>query len=390
VDALALVEAGIPVEQVISVPTGAPKQAAKDPLQTDRYKYVIAGLEEGLSRVKKFVIAVDSDAPGRALRLDLVRLLGAARCYFVEWPADIKDADDFLMKHGPDDLRMFIQEDEREWPVEGLYLMSDLPEPDPMELWTTGFAEWSGKIWLGTSCLSVVTGWPNHGKTTFMAQLWYQVARNYNLSVAMASFETGAKPYHRRNIRQFMFGKPEKELSNAELLEADTYIDSRFLWLVHPDDNPTLEWILDKAEVAAVRHGVRVLQIDPWNHIDASKRNVNESETDWISRSLLALRTFAKQMRIHVQIIAHPAKGHPLQRNAVPRLTDIHGSAHWNNHPDHGFAIHRDAFFADGKIQNDAKLYVLKSRYGDQLGYPMTLDVEYNFAERRYRALPIR
>ncbi len=97
-DALALMEAGVPSQEVVSVPNGAPQRAAADPEVQDRYRYVDAALEEGFGRAKKFVLVTDSDPPGQALRQDLVRLLGPARCFFVEWPQGVKDANEFLLK----------------------------------------------------------------------------------------------------------------------------------------------------------------------------------------------------------------------------------------------------------------------------------------------------
>ena len=132
-DALALIEAGVPISEVISVPNGAPIRVSDKPDEMGRYGYVDKGLEEGLSGCKKFVLATDNDAPGRALREDLVRMLGPARCYFVEWPDGSKDANQYLTKHGAADLAMFIEEDAREWPVTGLYGLHDIPEPTPME-----------------------------------------------------------------------------------------------------------------------------------------------------------------------------------------------------------------------------------------------------------------
>ena len=49
-DALALAEAGVPAEQVVSVPNGAPVRSSDEPEEQDRYRYVDAGLGEGFSR----------------------------------------------------------------------------------------------------------------------------------------------------------------------------------------------------------------------------------------------------------------------------------------------------------------------------------------------------
>ena len=66
-DALALLEAGIPEAEVIAIPNGAPVRSSPEPEELDRYRYVDAGLEEGLSGCKRFVLATDNDPPGQAL-----------------------------------------------------------------------------------------------------------------------------------------------------------------------------------------------------------------------------------------------------------------------------------------------------------------------------------
>ena len=53
-------------------------------------------MEKGLSRAKRFVWCGDSDSAGYTLRADMVKLLGAARFWFVEWPEGTKDAGDLL------------------------------------------------------------------------------------------------------------------------------------------------------------------------------------------------------------------------------------------------------------------------------------------------------
>jgi twinkle protein len=70
-DALALVEAGIPAEQVLSVPNGAGTTA-------DGAGYVDDALAVGLNRVQRFVWCGDADDAGLSLRDQMVRRLGAA------------------------------------------------------------------------------------------------------------------------------------------------------------------------------------------------------------------------------------------------------------------------------------------------------------------------
>ena len=379
------VEAGVPVEQVLSVPNGAPVRASEAPEEMDRYRYVDAALEEGLSAAKRFILATDADAPGLALRQDLARLLGAARCWFIEWPADVKDPNEALTKWGPEDLRRFLEDDVREWPVTGLYGLLDLPEPEPLTLWRPGFPEWENKLAFAPTTLSVVTGHPGHGKTSLMMQLWYQIARDYGINGVLASFETRAKPHHRRNIRQFMFGRLDRDLTDEERTTADSWNHDHFRWIVHPNRRPTLRWILDMAEVAVVRHNARFLVLDPWNKLDGDRPDTLR-ETEWIGQCLDELLDFARDMNVHVQVIAHPAKCQdPKQRKAPPVLEQIAGSKQWDNRADLGLSVHRPTVFKDGVRFTEANLHVLKSRF-DELGYPCSLALDYSLEQGRFRA----
>jgi len=135
-DACALIEAGFDVSCVMSVPNGAPPSSHHDapqsertpPEEADRYRYVREAFNDGLGRFKQFVLLTDNDPPGQALRQDLVKLIGAARCLYVDWPTGVKDANDALVQWGPEDLRLFVQEGAKEWPVAGLYRLSEIPE----------------------------------------------------------------------------------------------------------------------------------------------------------------------------------------------------------------------------------------------------------------------
>src|SRR5262245_6439622 len=100
-DALALVEAGICADQVLSVPNGAGETS-------DAAGYVEDALAAGLNRVKRFVWCGDSDDPGLSLRTDMVRKLGVVRFWFVEWPEGAKDANELLKTDGATALRELV------------------------------------------------------------------------------------------------------------------------------------------------------------------------------------------------------------------------------------------------------------------------------------------
>ena len=381
-DACALVEAGIPPDRVLSVPNGAKERPADDPNELRGYDYVKDALAAGLSKVKKFVWCGDADGPGTALRADMVRILGAARFWFVDWPEGIKDANEYLVKDGPDALSELVTDGALQWPVAGLYRLDELPEPPPLTIWDPGFPEWESKIKLAPRTLSVVTGHPGHGKTAMWSQIWFQVVKQYGVPACVASFETRPKPHLRRQLRTLLAGKLEKDLSQEDKAKADQWIRERYLFLVHPEQRPTLEWFLDMAEIAVVRHGARIIQADPWNRLEAS-RGRDESETEYIGRCLRTLHAFAHDMNCHVQILAHPAKMDSARRGQAPGLEDISGSKNWENMVDQGFVVHRPEVFDGTNRKTEAHLYHRKSRF-EELGYPCKLALDFKLSDGRY------
>jgi twinkle protein len=112
-DKLALEVAGF--RHVVSVPNGAPPPGVKN------YSAIFAFLDadrQKIEAVKRHIIAVDSDAPGACLEAELARRLGVEKCLRVHWPEGCKDANEFLIKHGDEDLRWYI-ENAQPFPIEG-------------------------------------------------------------------------------------------------------------------------------------------------------------------------------------------------------------------------------------------------------------------------------
>jgi twinkle protein len=238
---------------------------------------------------------------------------------------------------------------------------------------------------LAPRTLSVVTGHPGHGKTALWTQIWFGIVKAYDLQACVASFETRAKPHLRRQLRTLFCGALECHLQPQEIAEADAWINDHYLFLVHPDQRPSLKWFLDMAEVAVVRHGARIIQLDPWNRLEAA-REPRESETDYIGRCLRELHAFAHDMNVHVQILAHPAKMEGQRRGYPPSLEDISGSKHWDNMVDQGFVVHRPEIFDGANRKTEATLYHRKARF-EELGYACSLDLNYSVERGVYRSM---
>ena len=387
-DRCALVEAGFEPGEVISVPNGAkePTEATKDlPPEQRGLGYVREALEQGLNKVRQFVFAGDTDDVGSALKEDLAKIFGPARYNFVTWPEGCKDANDYLRSDGAEALRDMALNGFLPWPVDGLFRMSDLPEPPALVRWDTGFGDWEGQFYLAPRTLSVVTGHPGHGKTVLWSQIWHNVVREYDVPMALATFETEAKPHYRRLLRTFLNGMREEYITDDMRRRADAWIDDRYHFMVSPNRRATLSWFLGLAEVAVIRHGARIIQIDPFNRLE-SERPPGMSETEYIGQCLIACDSFAKDMNCHVQILAHPAKSDAKARGQAPVLEDISGSKNWDNMVDMGAVVHRSKFFENGKRVTTCDLIIRKQRF-DALGYPCTLPMDFDLRTGCYRTV---
>lgn len=386
-DLLALVEAGIPAPQVISVPNGARQKPSRDVLNERGYSYVLDALQQGLNRAKRFVWCGDGDEAGLVLRGDMLKIFGAARFMYVTWPEGIKDPNDMLVKEGPEALRSMVLDGALPWPQEGLYRLSDMPEPPQLTIWKPSIPGFDGRIHLAPKTLSLVTGHPGMGKTLCFGQIWQDIAKTYNLVCAIASFETRPKPHLRRQLRTLLTGRLENELSDAECRQADAWIDEHYLFISHPEQRPSLDWLLEVAETAVVREGAKVIQIDPWNRLEAA-RSKDETETEYILRCLRAMYVFANDMDCHFQVVAHPAKMDGARRGQAPALEDVSGSRHWENIIDQGFVIHRPQMFEGTERKTETAFYHRKARF-EELGYPVKLMLNYDLNSRKYVPLEV-
>ena len=149
---------------------------------------------------------------------------------------------------------------------------------------------------------------------------------------------------HRRFLRTWYKSKPVAHQTPEEVDKADAWINQYFLFLAPGDDDePTLEWVLERLSTAVVRHGVKLCIIDPWNELSHERGDM--PMTDYIGYALRILKRFARKHSVHVIVVAHPHKMRRLDngRFPMPCLYDISDSAHWKNRCDVGVIVHREA-----------------------------------------------
>jgi twinkle protein len=358
-DKLALEVAGIP--NCVSVPDGAPAEESRD--YSSKFEFM-ENCKAELETVKQFIIAVDMDPPGRRLEEELVHRLGKHRCAIVRWPTDCKDANDTLLKYGPDEIVTRVYGSEPP-PIDGVVRVREM-----MERLERYYDEgrkpglhpgWQGLVKyykVSPGEWTLVTGIPGHGKSEFLDALLVNIANDHDWCFAIYSPENSSLEEHVAKLLEKKVGLPFRgaegfRMSKEELRQAASWVDHHFHFLeLDGETNLKLDTILDLTRELIAQHGIRGLVIDPWNELE-HERPPNLTETEYISKCLSKLRLFVRHHNIHIWVVAHPTK---LQKDAkgnypVPTPYDVTGSANWRNKAFNCLSVWRDPTQKDDPVQ---------------------------------------
>lgn len=362
-DCLSVIESGHNAS--LSVPDGAPNADAKT--YTSKFDF-LEGAEELLSKFARIVLYVDSDPNGKKLEEELARRIGVERCYRVTHPAGCKDANDVLVKHGKQHLRQVI-DTAKPFPVEGVKSVADLYDAVSDLKYSgvkkagvdIGWPLYSNILNIELGQMTIVTGIPSHGKSTWVDALRVNLFRIHGWASAACSPENWPAEDHLALLLEMYATKNFYEMTPDEFESAIDDVRSGFHF-IQPDsevDMMTIDDILTCAKSLIFRHGIKILVIDPWNEIKHTLE-AGEREDQYISRQLAKIRRFARMNRIHIFVIAHPTK---LEKNKnggypIPTPYDIAGGAMWRNKADIALCVHRP----DMKTGR-TDVYVQKVRY---------------------------
>lgn len=209
-----------------------------------------------------------------------------------------------------------------------------------------------------------MTGVPGSGKSEWLDALLINLSIQYGWGHALCSMENDREEHFAKLAEKFL-GMPffnngkAARMGKGDLERAREWIDSHFVRLeFEGDDLPTLDWVLDMAKTAVVRHGVRSLVIDPWNEIEHMRPD-GLSETEHVSKCLSKIRRFLRHHGLAGWIVAHPRIMRDWKGEA-PGLYDVSGSANFVNKPDVGIVINRK--WEDDGPSSEAEIWIKKMR----------------------------
>jgi len=336
-DVLAMHEAGI--SNVISVPNGAT-------LNTNNLDYLDACIDYFEDK-EKIILATDSDEAGVALQTELIRRLGSEVCFLATFD-DCKDANEYLIKHGPEKLVSRIT-NAKPVPLENVTTFRDI-EDEITDFVRNGFkpgfqvglSNFDNIFSTYTGQFITVTGIPSSGKSDFVDRMVVGYNRNYEWKTAFASPENQPTYLHAHKLmRKCWGGMPTAaDIYSDRWNQIADHCNTNFF---HIDmERYTLEAVLKKGAELVKRKGIKCLVIDPFNKVRSNDQSgdVNVYTLEYLQK----IETFAKKYDVLVIVVAHPTKMYKDANGKIeePTMYNIKGGGEWYDASYHGLLVHRD------------------------------------------------
>ena len=374
-DALVFIEDGY--DNVISVPNGA---------STSSMSYLDSSIKE-LDKIKKFYIAVDNDEKGIELRDELVRRLGANRCFLVNFE-QYKDANEYFVANGRGSLKSVL--DRAKQPrIDGIIQADDiindlqvLFEHGLQRGLDLGFEPLDKHLSWESSKLLVLSGTPSSGKSELADFIATKLNTRHGWKAAFYSPENLPISTHYAKIYEKIVGKRfRKSDSDPEFWETYEHIKDNYFWV---DDNEVsdLDAVLDKFEHFIKVKGVKVCVLDPWNKIAGGTEFNKQGEL------INKLVKFERKHNVLFILVAHPRK---LGRSAdgtypMANAYDIAGTSDFYNMADYIIIAKREQDIETMKFTSEVKWSIQKVKFR-HLGDQELIHVKFNYVNGRYEGV---
>lgn len=335
IDCLTVMQAGW--LRAVSLPDGWSDQGNK--------RDCLIEVEDALRKSPCVIVAGDNDKAGESLPRAVANLLRGHPVRFVTWPEGCKDANDVLIAYGEGEVAACLNRAELIDPQGGTVTgLSDLPPLSSRRVLRGGHELIDAHLAFEQGAMSVGTGTPGSGKSTFTTWALNHVTQHENVRAGLMMFET--HPHlTRQHLSLLNTGLGFDQLAEAQRKKLVQDLDRRFR-IVHrtydTDAGHNLGWLESMVYTLAVRDQCHVIVIDPWNEIEHLPEP-GESLTNYINFALKQIRQWAEALDVHIIVVAHPKKM-PVDSDGTMRAPigyDIADSAAFSNKPSLGFTVHR-------------------------------------------------
>lgn len=353
IDALSVWESG--VHTVVSTPNGST-------LKSVNLEY-LDNCIEWFDNKEKIILALDNDDAGKNVTKELIRRLGAERCFLVDF-GECKDSNEYLLKYGKERLFQIITE-AKEIPIDGVSSVMDWEADYDSYLlngMNSGFkcsmAAFDSIFSTYTGQYIVVTGIPSSGKSDFVDEMCLGYNRSYGWKIAYASPENKPNVIHAGKLEAKITGqwiKTKEQIQTFWHRDAKEYIDNNFKFI--DLDVYDLDEVLSKVKRLITKFGIKCFVIDPYNKVRLS-RSLNKNITEYTNDYLITIDDFCRTNDVLGILVAHPRKPSVGESKGYePTFYDIKGGGEFYDMSPHGILVHRDY------DNNLVKIKVLKVKF---------------------------
>ena len=257
---------------------------------------------------------------------------------------------------------MIIPHDQIKHDVLSLYEGHGLPRGQ-----STGWPSIDPLYTVLTSQWTLITGWPNSGKSEWLDALLVNLAKAEPWRFFIYSPENYPLMLHHVKILEKFIAKPFSVGPNERMTEQDVLIGEDWIresFLFCKPEKPNMRAIVEEGcswVSYAKRHKTGIV-IDPWNQLE-HHRPPSMTMTEYVSLTLTTVINLVREYDIHLWLIAHPRGGRVDKTKdgklPVPTPHDVSDSAHFWNKSDNCITVWRD----QAEDSPTTEIYVQKVRF---------------------------
>jgi len=303
-----------------------------------------------LAGARDIVLFYDQDDAGQEATAGLISQLGSHRCRIATVPdgVEAKDANDLLrLGTSQSEMRAIIDSAK---PIENTSITTPAAYQDAVlgdiELGKSGLGLPTGWTSLDRLVrgwrpkeLTVLTGHTGHGKSTWLFDAAYQLAKE-GVPVLMSAFENGPESIARKVFRK-SFGRAPSEINSEEELEeaiqAVRQLDRDPIYLMDFYGRKKLESVKDAITYAVYRLGVRHVVLDHLHFF--LSRPAGSDEREHIDQVCMDLVSLTRELGIHIWLVVHPRGAVGL--DVIPTGDSLKGSSTPKQVADLGLTVYR-------------------------------------------------
>ena len=391
IDALSFHEIG--VNYAVSVSQGAPNAGSNIGTKLQ----CLENCAKLLQDKKEVIIAVDNDANGLYLEEVLFNRFGKDKCKVVRYPKDCKDANDVLVKFGPDKLKECLK-DAKYVPIDGVTnlgsvkdRMRHMKKHGVKKGLDIGIAPLADHFSFYKGWWNLYTGIPNSGKSEYVLFLMLCMSVKYGWKWAVFSPEHWpAEDFYTDVIEKFTgngLDFIDDKGVNSDFEISMKFVEEHFYFVYFDAEEGKKNAInnrtniIDSIKQLTLSVGIDGFLIDPYNQLVKDSSDPKGERTDQeLERSLGLIDRLCKTHNLCGNIVAHPRTIYKEQGELdykCPTAYQVSGGAMWYNKAYTITAVHRP-FNQSDKSNTDVIIDIQKIKSHKRAGTPAPVNMQFS------------